>query len=548
MKVNLSYIALCMLLLPLLFCSCGADNVDRVADAEPVLVTFALDVETSSVTRAENDNWGSSGYDRIIGTGIENNIDTSSLLVVVYDADGKYVTELPILHYDSANSTSLTFMCALPEDVKAGKPYRYMVLANCTTKNYGISYTDGEPSLEKLVFETPFTQTIPMWGVTTYKFDDKASDKNKINVSLLRAAAKVGVKLTDALYKEGYRISGLKLNYANASGYSVPAGWNDASSTENTTLGGVFRPNTDAGLLLNVNASWQSITTPTNENPAYYIYVPETENLSNAFTPAKTDDPSDLAISVNLKKVEVDEDGKEVVVDTMEFPYTNGIRFRYYSSGQPTGEMFDIVRNHFYDYTIKEINLGLKMNLEVADWEDEPVWNLDFSAPVNTNLLTAPDAKADAPTAMPTMRFDNSDAKGEAGAFVGYFRMESPEGSSWKPTLDRASSTDYEVRVYASDGIDNNNDGQHEYDVLVTTPSIPADGSAFYKVVVVPLDPNNVGNVIRLGLTHTASWNAEANPLLIINKGNNGLYYPDTNESPEDDDVHWIQIKQVGSN
>jgi hypothetical protein len=117
--------------------------------------------------------------------------------------------------------------------------------------------------------------------------------------------------------------------------------------------------------------------------------------------------------------------------------------------------------------------------------------------------------------------------------------------------LDNASSTDYEVRVYASDGIDQDNDGQHEYDVLVTTPSIPAEKDKFYKIVVVPLDPNNVDNVIRLGLTHTASWNAEANPLLIINKGGdnfNGLYYPDTNDNPDDDDVHWIKIKQVGSN
>ena len=527
-----------MLLLPLLFSSCGTNNVDRVADTEPVLVTFALDVETPSVTRAESDKWGSD-YPSIVGTGIENNINTSSLVVLVYDpTNNSFVTELPILQYGNVNS-NLTFTCALPEVVKAGKAYRYMVLANCTTKNYGISYANGAPSLEKLIFETPFTETIPMWGVTTYTFDDKASKNNNISVSLLRAAAKIGVKLSDALLAEGYSIAGLKLNYANRNGFSVPANWNTASSTENMTLGGVFRPNATA-LLKDINAKWMSTNTG-----AYFIYVPETENDCADFIPENVEDPSDLAVAVTLKKVDGDYE------ETIEFPYANGIRFRYYSVGQPTGEKFDIVRNHFYNYTIKEINLGLKMNLEVADWEDAPVWDLDFSAPVNSNLLVEPRENAAAPTAMPTMRFDNSDAQGEAGAFVGYFKMDSPKGSSWKPTLDNASSTDYEVRVYASDGIDNNNDGQHEYDILVTTPSIPADGAAFYKIVVVPLDPNNVDNVIRLGLTHTASWNAEANPLLIINKGGddfNGLYYPDTNDNPDDDDVHWIKIKQVGSN
>ena len=160
--------------------------------------------------------------------------------------------------------------------------------------------------------------------------------------------------------------------------------------------------------------------------------------------------------------------------------------------------------------------------------------------PIHTNLMTAPDKAAPAPEDVPTVRYDNSDASGEAGAFVGYFMMESPEGTTWRPTLINASAVDYEVRVYKTNGTD------AEYDVLVTSPAIEAEANNFYKIVVVAKNPNNIGNVIKLGLTYTADWNAEANPLLIINKGgNNGLYYPWGGTNPSDEpDIHWISIRQ----
>ena len=259
-----------------------------------------------------------------------------------------------------------------------------------------------------------------------------------------------------------------------------------------------------------------------NNPGCYYMYVPETAN----------DDENELSIALELKK-----DGKVI-----EFPYDKGIRFcNYDTDGKPTSDIFDIVRNHFYEYTITAINLGLKMNLVVAEWEDEPVWNLDFSAPICTMLMTAPAADADAPVAVPTMYRDNTDATGEKGAFVGYFMMESPDSMTWRPTLANASATDYKVRVYKTNTVD------ADYDVLVTEDAILAERGYFYKIVVVPLNSNNVGNVIKLGLTYTANWSQDANPLLIINKGdNNGLYYPwDAIASKDAPDIHWISIRQV---
>ena len=538
MKVNLTYIVLCIMLLSLLFCACSTDSTDNVAEGgEPVLVTFSLDVQSQHTTRVTDNTWGGN-YSVAGDEGFESRIDKSSLVILAYKTDGTFVTDLPIL-FSTEEDGVVSFTCAVPESLPygVGKSYRFMVLANCTSKNYGISYTKGAPDLESLVFTAPLTTTIPMWGVKSFELDNTKAEENVFKlgkIGMLRAAAKIGVKLHKDVINEGYSIEGLKLNYANANGYSVPKGWNEETTTENLGRSYVFRPNTTAGidgLIKNI-----SDIKLDEKSGVYYFYVPETENCSELFTPNEGQ-PQDLSIAVMLKKK--DGDTEEII----EFPYENGIRFcNYSSSGQPTEDFYDIVRNHYYDYTITGISIGLKMTLNVAEWKKEDEWKLDFSAPIHTKLLTSAKLDADAPTQEPTVTYNNNDILDENSNFVGYFMMESPEGSAWKPTLANASTNDYEVRVYTTDGIN------PEYNVLVTDNQIEATRNKFYKIVVIAKNPNNVGNVIKLGLTHTANWNDEANPLLIINKGdNNDCYYPWTsnpNKPGDDPDIHWISIRQ----
>lgn len=497
------------------------------------MATFSLDVQSQYATRADDNTWDN--YVGVAGTVSENYIDTSSLVVLAYKNDGTFVTELPIL-FNSEENGVVSFTCAVPKSMPygAGKSYRFVVLANCTSKNYGISYNNGVPNLDNLVFTTPIVTRIPMWGVRTLELVN-ANQDNEFElgkIGMLRATAKIGVKLHQDVIDEGYSIKGLKLNYANANGYSVPANWDSELTTENLTHSEVFRPNAN-GLIEGVNA-----VSYDPETGAYYIYVPETENGSELFKPAEGQ-PQDLSIAITVDK----KDG--TAVETIEFPYENGIRFCNYSaSGQPTDDLYDIVRNHYYDFTITGISIGLKMTLNVAEWKKEEDWVLDFSAPIHTKLLTEPKEEKDAaaPDKEPTISYNNNDDSDEQYNFVGYFRMESPAGSAWKPTLANASTNDYEVRVYTTDGVN------PEYNVLVDKDQIDAVENKFYKIVVIAKNPNNIGNVIKLGLTHTANWNDEANPLLIINKGdNNGLYYPWTKnpDKPGDDpDIHWISIRQ----
>jgi hypothetical protein len=532
MKRNLSYISLVVSLVALLCGSCSRveDVRYEVVGDEPLVVAFSMDAATMSGTRADDNTWGGD-YSSIEGSDFENRIDLSTLKVFTYSADGEFLAELPIIHSEDTDGV-VGFVCAFPPSFRyvLGETYRFMVIANCTSRSYGISYTNNVPSLERLIYATPLTANIPMWGVKAFEFPTTMPKNRKLEIgmiSVLRATAKIGVRLSEEVAAEGWKISGLKLNYANANGYSLPAEWNSANNTENMVRKDVFRPNPEASLMTNISATTMGLNTG-----SYNIYVPETKNNSLNYNESIT---TDLAIAVELNRVE-----NGIIVESVTFPYEKGIRFCNYSNGQPTDDRYDIVRNHFYDYTITEVNIGLKMNLVVAEWEDEPVWNLDLSVPIHTNLMTAPDKAAPQPDVVPTVRYDNSDASGEAGAFVGYFMMESPEGTTWRPTLINASAVDYEVRVYKTNGTD------AEYDVLVTSPAIEAEANNFYKIVVVAKNPNNIGNVIKLGLTYTADWNAEANPLLIINKGgNNGLYYPWDGTNPSDEpDIHWISIRQ----
>ena len=103
------------------------------------------------------------------------------------------------------------------------------------------------------------------------------------------------------------------------------------------------------------------------------------------------------------------------------------------------------------------------------------------------------------------------------------------------------------MRVYTNK--EDNGNEHPDYDILVTKANIEAAQDRFYKVVVVAKNPNNIGNVVKLGLSYAPLWNHEANPLLVINKDSDGLYYPwdlmDGDTSSDMPDISWISIRQV---
>lgn len=283
-------------------------------------------------------------------------VDANSLMVLAYDTDGNFISELPILKTSEENST-VKFLCnfnaALPVTSGADNApsYKFVVLTNSTNQQYGMSYdSNGVPQIESLDFAYPFQSTVPMWGVKTYTLkygtDGKVLETQELGqIDVLRSAAKVGVRLSDDLKAEGYTIKDIKINYVSGSGYSVPANWNTVDATDKLTAADGFRPASEVSL---TDVSAFSISEQAGYEGMHYIYIPEIKN------------DKELAMAITFLK-----DGEEI-----PFTYENGIKFRTYLEGMPTDEKFNVVRNHFYDYRVTAINTSIE--LEMIEYETLP--------------------------------------------------------------------------------------------------------------------------------------------------------------------------------
>ena len=206
-----------------------------------------------------------------------------------------------------------------------------------------------------------------------------------------------------------------------------------------------------------------------------------------------------------------------------------------------------VVRNHDYQVqaTVKADG-QIQLSYIVAEW-DKVEWDIDFASPVHSEFMTAPSMAAAAPSEAPTLYYDNTNP--EAGAFVGYFKMESPTGVTWKPTISNASADHFDIKVYSNLDIEGNLIAEG-FTREITDANISSKPDTWYKIVVIAKG-DNVGEYPKLGITHRPGWNPSADPQLIINKGSqhNGLYYPfmDWTTASKNDlpDMFWISIKQV---
>ena len=148
---------------------------------------------------------------------------------------------------------------------------------------------------------------------------------------MLRAMAKVEVKLDDNF---NATLEGVSIDKHNAAGYVVPEGYNTITNTGALFQQPVFRPL--AGLGTTGSESF------TGNNGTYHIYLPEYENVGEGATPAVM----------------------TVTIDGEDYP----LYFKDYEKDTP----FDIVRNHYYQYTITSISesVEFELNYQVEVWKD----------------------------------------------------------------------------------------------------------------------------------------------------------------------------------
>lgn len=321
-----------VIMLCMVMAACS-DSDDDAVGTEDVSVAFTLTVADATSTRADNDGWDdySPAQDGILN---ENMVNTDDIIIAIYDDKGNrvdIVEDLRVTKISDASGTGT--MYAITGVWRNAKPNverakRLMVMANCNTSVW------GDPSTLTYDLLPEERKYIPMWGVVKIPATLTLGKQNKLhNIRMLRAMAKVSVKLRDDMTDYGYAIGSMTVNNYNTKGYCVPKTFNEVDNTSDVRF---------ANSLNVFDSHADKIELPTTAP----LYLPEYDNSGTNPT----------TITVNLNR-----NGK------LEGTYT--LYFRNYDSdGKPTGPTYPIQRNHYYQYLIYKETGKIIVTLHVRKW------------------------------------------------------------------------------------------------------------------------------------------------------------------------------------
>lgn len=321
-----------VIMLCMMMAACS-DSDDDAVGTEDVSVAFTLTVADATSTRADNDGWDdySPAQDGILN---ENMVNTDDIIIAIYDDQGNkvdIVEDLRVTKISDASGTGT--MYAITGVWRNAKPNverakRLMVMANCNTSVW------SDPS--KLTYDllSGERKYIPMWGVVKIPEALTLGKQNKLhNIRMLRAMAKVSVKLRDDMTDYGYAIGSMTVNNYNTKGYCVPKTFNEVDNTSEVRF---------ANSLNVLDSHADKIALPTTAP----LYLPEYDNSG----------ANPTTITVNLNRN-----------GTFEGSYT--LEFRNYDSdGKPTGPTYPIQRNHYYQYLIYKETGKIIVTLHVRKW------------------------------------------------------------------------------------------------------------------------------------------------------------------------------------
>jgi hypothetical protein len=344
-------------------------------------VVFSLVLPDNAQTRAM---W-SANSDWINGEEKDNDIDLSTIRIVIFDNAGTYVgtlgDELTYLPKETGTTPyeKTVYECigTVPEAIATKltsaevKNFKFVVFANCTVPE-SITW-DGLKTA--VVFDSE-TDKIPMWGVISVEnLTLKKGERTPLgDIVLLRSLSKVTVALTgtDATKMSGFEfISSVKVTNYNTSGYVVPTLPAYASVTNTMALDDETCVNAAT-----TGASTGLVIEGSTETTELTFWLLEFVNKGK-------EDAAQAQLIVTLGKNVEDAGTGEVTVATKEFDFAP-IKFCAYENGAPTTTAYDIVRNHYYKFNITEVAGELYVYPIVADWIDAP--ELTYNIGMSTNI------------------------------------------------------------------------------------------------------------------------------------------------------------------
>lgn len=323
---------------------CIMDNEEPGTPDDEGLMMVSFRVVTpmpKSDGASRADTWGDS-YEAEGGSPFDNKLLTEGFKVIITGTDCKKVAEVTRFWCIKTTTESETSSAVYDflgfidnekdfDNVQALKTTgKLHVIANAgttATLDNDLTFTfSGQES-------TNGFNAIPMWGVKSVDFTDmkKGERFNAGEVWLLRAMAKVEIQVSpdDDNIIDG--LNSASLPDINASGNLLPTGWAAIEATEKLSYDNCFRENTTS------TKTAISITKPELVKKIEF-YLPECANTNNSL---------DLTVNYN--------DGTN----------KNGvIKFQPYGTdGKPTGDPYNIVRNHLYRFTVKATSTDVNMSI-----------------------------------------------------------------------------------------------------------------------------------------------------------------------------------------
>lgn len=486
-----------------------------------VMFTVSLGAHSTRATWEEE-------YPSEVGVPFDYRIMPDNLHVVVLTAEGERLGVVSDLDYWPINEshTEFKFIGLLPPEfiehlaTNGGveNNYRFMVLANCdnsTSNEENITYGQAQlnPSNEEA--------SIPMWGVKEVDVTPLYGRGNLDigEISLLRAAAKVEVLLSDKLKEEGTTINYATLKYYNQTGYVVPNGWSEVSDTKHLDQENCMRLYRHAAINLPLVRDEQT--------GDYYVYITEYDNINYIGERNK------ISLEFNV--------GGE------NRYFEDAISFCQYDDGEPVeGSHYNIVRNHIYQFEIRSI-AGSRLVLEytVADWTTED-WDGNgseyeehsLSYPTYHNpvvpfdFLTAVEQANYVISQEPTMYY--SAGHPEDGGFHCYFQILAPETVEWKPVF-MGSKENYQIRVYhLNKSLVSGNKPLYDTGDGTLQGHIGVCGAGeWFHIIVFPLSDDGANSTtIEFGISYYQQWTDQYINLYVNGEYGN-IRWPNSGNNPK---------------
>lgn len=292
------------------------------------------------------------------GSGLENSIDFSprNFRCYLFGTDNRFIKALETVSVRSLDEKVHLVSLRLKDtqEVKdaLATGCRFVFMANWNTNAEpapgmtiaelcAASYAEFEFSQEKTVLSA--NNLIPMYGVKEFEsgvpdFKNGKETAELGTVHLLRAFAKVDVKINFVDFAETPAVTSVSLTHSSSKGYKAPA---NVTREEQYVTGSWLTDYTPVNIPVDAADIELALTYDANTG-SYIAYVPEYRNVNDSKEPL--DNRSRIRVKFIIGNTEA---GGRAVEQEFDFRYSDNP-----PTGVIPGQHFDIARNNWYKFNI----------------------------------------------------------------------------------------------------------------------------------------------------------------------------------------------------